>query len=69
MTWLRKHGITLLEIPPYSPDLNPIQDIWSLIKDKLCKQYLELYLMKKVLRIWSKKKLWRPLLIVGCFLT
>ncbi|RPA91581.1 hypothetical protein L873DRAFT_1868353 [Choiromyces venosus 120613-1] len=44
--WLRKHRITLLEIPPYSLDFNPIGNIWSLIKDKLSKQYPELYLMK-----------------------
>ncbi|RPB02244.1 hypothetical protein L873DRAFT_1787655 [Choiromyces venosus 120613-1] len=43
---LRKYRITLLEIPPYSPDLNPIENIWSLIKDKLSKQYPELQLMK-----------------------
>ncbi|RPB02642.1 hypothetical protein L873DRAFT_1672887, partial [Choiromyces venosus 120613-1] len=35
-----------LEIPPYSPDLNPIENIWSLIKDKISKQYPELHLMK-----------------------
>ncbi|RPA92425.1 hypothetical protein L873DRAFT_1709915, partial [Choiromyces venosus 120613-1] len=38
--------INLLEIPSYSLNLNPIENIWSLIKDKLCKQYPELYLMK-----------------------
>ncbi|RPB02540.1 hypothetical protein L873DRAFT_1672994, partial [Choiromyces venosus 120613-1] len=31
---------------PYSPDLNLIENIWSLIKDKLSKQYPELHLMK-----------------------
>ena len=46
MRWLRKHGITLLEIPPYSPDLNPIENIQSLIKDKLSKYYPDLHLMK-----------------------
>jgi len=46
MRWLREHGITLLEIPPYSPDLYPIENIWSLIKDKLSKHYPDLHLMK-----------------------
>ncbi|RPA97473.1 hypothetical protein L873DRAFT_1690957 [Choiromyces venosus 120613-1] len=46
MSWLKKHRITLLEIPLYSPDLNPIENIWSLIKNKLSKQYPELHLMK-----------------------
>ena len=44
--WLRRQGITLMEIPAYSPDLNPIENIWSLVKDKLQKNYPELYLMK-----------------------
>src|ERR1700761_427011 len=44
--WLRRQGITLMEIPAYSPDLNPIENIWSVVKDKLQKNYPELYLMK-----------------------
>ncbi|RPA98045.1 hypothetical protein L873DRAFT_1689166, partial [Choiromyces venosus 120613-1] len=32
--------------PAYSPDLNPIENVWSLVKDKLHKNYPELYLMK-----------------------
>ena len=35
-----------MEIPPYSPDLNPIEHVWALVKDKLQKHYPELYLMK-----------------------
>ncbi|RPB01973.1 hypothetical protein L873DRAFT_1802819 [Choiromyces venosus 120613-1] len=46
MRWPREHGITLLEIPFYSPALNPIQNIWSLIKDKLSKYCPDLHLMK-----------------------
>ncbi|RPA95315.1 hypothetical protein L873DRAFT_1698490, partial [Choiromyces venosus 120613-1] len=40
------HGITLLEIPLYLPDLNLIENIWSLIKDRFSKEYPELHLMK-----------------------
>ncbi|RPB02763.1 hypothetical protein L873DRAFT_1801788 [Choiromyces venosus 120613-1] len=46
MRWLREHEITLLEILPYLPDLNPIENIQSLIKDKLSKHYPDLHLMK-----------------------
>ena len=31
----KKHGITRLEWPPSSPDLNPIETIWRIMKDKL----------------------------------
>jgi len=35
-----------MEIPAYSPDLNPIENVRALVKDKLQKHYPELYLMK-----------------------
>jgi transposase len=28
-TWLFNHGISLLDFPPYSPDLNPIENLWN----------------------------------------
>jgi len=44
--WLRKQGIALIDIPAYSPDLDPIKNGWSLVKDKLHKQYPKLCIMK-----------------------
>jgi hypothetical protein len=28
-TWLHNHGVSVLDFPPYSPDLNPIENLWN----------------------------------------
>jgi len=33
--WLNDNKIRTLEWPPYSPDLNPIENLWGIIQDKL----------------------------------
>lgn len=40
--WLERHGIWVLEWPPYSPDLNPIEHIWWRLKQKVFELYPEL---------------------------
>ena len=44
--WLLEKGVKLKEIPPYSPDLDPIEHIWSLLKHLLHKFYSHLYKSK-----------------------
>jgi transposase len=35
--WKEENNIISLEFPPYSPDLNPIENVWSIIKEYLSK--------------------------------
>jgi putative transposase len=32
---LREAGVTLIYLPPYSPDFNPIENFWSKVKNTL----------------------------------
>ncbi len=33
--WFNDHGVTVLDWPPNSPDLNPIEKLWSIVKRKM----------------------------------
>ena len=35
MNWLKEMEIEAIEWPPQSPDLNPIENVWSILKQKL----------------------------------
>jgi transposase len=39
---LRNMGVTVMVWPPYSPDLNPIENLWGLMKAEIYKLYPEL---------------------------
>ena len=36
--YLERKGINTMEWPPMSPDLNPIENIWSMMKDEVYKK-------------------------------
>jgi transposase len=41
-TWFEEHGIWVMDWPPHSPDLNPIENLWHRLKLKIFKLYPEL---------------------------
>ncbi len=34
-SWFNDHGVTVLDWPANSPDLNPIEDLWGIVKRKM----------------------------------
>ena len=39
MNWFKRNRVKLFPHPPYSPDINPIENVWSLLKDRLIKRF------------------------------
>lgn len=39
--WVHTNGITVLDFPPYSPDLNPIENLWSIVAREVEKHSCE----------------------------
>ena len=40
--WFEEMGIEVMEWPPYSPDLNPIENLWALLKKEAYRIYPDL---------------------------
>ena len=55
--WKRDNEISTLPWPPYSPDLNPIENCWFVIKHQLQQHVLEIKsvqdLQNRIRRIWE----------------
>lgn len=34
--WAQENGVELVDWLPYSPDLNPIESLWKLLKERIC---------------------------------
>lgn len=45
--WAEENGVTLLDWSAYSPDLNPIENLWKLLKEEICNRFPELSDMPK----------------------
>jgi transposase len=39
MAFLASKNVEMIQWPPYSPDLNPIENLWGLMKRKLADDY------------------------------
>lgn len=46
LKWFEENGVEIMEWPPYSPDLNPIEHIWVHLKSKLHEMFPDLKFAK-----------------------
>ena len=44
-SWFEEHGIWVIDWPPHSPDLNPIEHVWKKMKEILRKRHPNLHLL------------------------
>ncbi|EYE92581.1 uncharacterized protein EURHEDRAFT_186358 [Aspergillus ruber CBS 135680] len=48
LSWFDEHGIPLIDWPPYSPDLNPIEHAWAKLKERIYMLYPDLELFNGI---------------------
>ena len=54
--WCHNNGVTVMDFPPYSPDLNPIENVWAFLKynSTRCNPQDVGELRKCIIEQWSK---------------
>lgn len=54
-SWLENESVNVMEWPPYSPDLSPIENLWAILKNKVHKSVFRTSqeLMTKLTEIWN----------------
>lgn len=52
--WFQENSISVLDWPSYSPDLNPIENLWGIVKKKLSALIITSlpHLQQEITRIW-----------------
>lgn len=57
MNWLRNNGIETLDFPPKSADLNPIENLWHIVQQKMLKKVFtnKKELISAFLKVWHSE--------------
>ena len=65
MKHLKKQKFSTMKWPPQSPDLNPIENMWAILKQRLFKNYD--HPPNGMLELWERtNEVWRRMAIAEC---